>query len=334
MLSIVTSPREKAAALQLLEKTLKRGIKFYPRTLGHQGGRRKCTVYWHPHEQIWVEPNRTISKRSFLHGFGRKNPRGWKQNSIVVEINIPKKTFDRRCAGALVRDENGEIFMAHSGKVGGGRKGIGKDRFLDFYGTQSLLKVRWPDESESNLLVITALTDRQVVANVSRFVMKVHEFKKLYRQTRGHLKLSAGSPSLEYTPEFLGKRKKYVIDRTVWAATLHGPVVDALRAELQKHNLDVGNDRKRDLLAVVKNRSATILFEVKTDISTSSIYAAIGQLMLNGAVEKPQPRHVMVLPKIPDSRTQMALKRIGIKVVTFNPRSGRVRFNGLKKCLF
>src|SRR2546426_6326116 len=46
----------------------------------------------------------------------------------------PKEGINRRCAGLFVRDDDdGAIYFTHSGKVGGGREGVGKSAFLSNY---------------------------------------------------------------------------------------------------------------------------------------------------------------------------------------------------------
>jgi len=75
-----------------------------------------------------------------------------------------------------------------------------------------------------------------------------------------------------------------------------------------------------------------VLFEVKTDLSTTSIYSAIGQLMLHGAAHSPAPRKVMVLPGTPDSETSRILEKIGIDLISYDIGEGTV-FEGLEKIL-
>ena len=51
--------------------------------------------------------------------------------TIVVEINIATDSNTARIGGFFAEDsETGDIFLMHSGKIGGGRLGIGKTPFL------------------------------------------------------------------------------------------------------------------------------------------------------------------------------------------------------------
>ncbi len=53
---------------------------------------------------------------------------------IAVEINIPYEGKNGSVAGCFARnDRNGEICLMHSGRVGGGKKGVGMKAFLAFY---------------------------------------------------------------------------------------------------------------------------------------------------------------------------------------------------------
>ena len=58
-------------------------------------------------------------------------------NNIVVEINIPVIP-DGRVGGVFVRQTStGKIYLMHHGKIGGGRKGIGKTAFLNGFRKKS-----------------------------------------------------------------------------------------------------------------------------------------------------------------------------------------------------
>ena len=70
----------------------------------------------------------------------------------------------------------------------------------------------------------------------------------------------------------------------------------------------------------------THLFEVKTDLSTTSLYQGVGQLMLHGAVLDPVPRQILVVPGQPNTAVRQALGRLGIVVLAFNWSDGGVVF--------
>jgi hypothetical protein len=69
---------------------------------------------------------------------------------------------------------------------------------------------------------------------------------------------------------FSGKKRAYTADAPVEALATHGLVVDRLAALLKAR--DPHNDRHRDLY-LGNGTAPTHLFEVKTDLTSTSIYA-------------------------------------------------------------
>ena len=128
---------------------------------------------------------------------------------------------------------------------------------------------------------------------------------------------SAPAPKGTYTPEFSGTKTYAQPGSRVEADCRHGLVVDALAVALTKLKFPYGNDQLRDLYILREDGSLRVLFEVKTDLSTSSIYAAIGQLMLHGAAEKTLPVMVAVLPGNPEARTAAALAKLGVRTMIY-----------------
>ena len=72
-------------------------------------------------------------RRRFWNCFGLGNPANQHTLQIVVEINPPHEGEDQRVAGLFACDEANRFYIAHTGKVGGGRPGIGANTFRDFF---------------------------------------------------------------------------------------------------------------------------------------------------------------------------------------------------------
>jgi hypothetical protein len=73
------------------------------------------------------------------------------------------------------------------------------------------------------------------------------------------------------------------------------------------------------------------LFEAKTDVTTSTVYQAIGQLLYHSATQTPPPTLVMVLPAPPDATTSRVLDRLGVKVLVFTWESQQPTFCSLSE---
>jgi hypothetical protein len=58
--------------------------------------------------------------------------------TVALQINVPTDTNSATVAGFFAEEaDTGDIFLMHSGKIGGGRRGIGKSAFL----TWSMAKI-------------------------------------------------------------------------------------------------------------------------------------------------------------------------------------------------
>jgi hypothetical protein len=120
-----------------------------------------------------------------------------------------------------------------------------------------------------------------------------------------------------FEPEFSGPRCPYRLDRAIESQYDHGLIVDALAAALAAHHL--GNDRWRDLFVLGMDHVVRALFEVKTDISPSSLYSAVGQLLVHGT-EHPQDQRPLLYAVFPEglpARAVLLLKTLGINVLQF-----------------
>jgi hypothetical protein len=95
---------------------------------------------------------------------------------ITCEINPPKEGIDRRCGGIFLKDMASGFFLAHSGKVGGGRKGIGKASFLAVY-SGSPETIQWPDGVTSEVVVVGKIDSKAFLDNLADYVRAVEAFK-------------------------------------------------------------------------------------------------------------------------------------------------------------
>lgn len=126
------------------------------------------------------------------------------------------------------------------------------------------------------------------------------------------------------------RRADYEIDR--W----HELVVDALHRELKRRGLPTftseHNDMKPDLYSVTKDRQLRHLFEAKTAQNTSTLYTAIGQLVVYGAAQARPPKRFLVENPVEDLNFVKALKDQHITIINFRRDSReRITFRDLRK---
>ncbi|MBI1749673.1 MAG: hypothetical protein HY234_01005 [Acidobacteria bacterium] len=319
----LTAYVEVKAGFDLLFENLSHDCQPIQPFVGWQGGGGKFTVYWNPQLRFWSLLDSKNVEARYWCCFGTDDPTQHASVGIVCEVNPPKENFDRRTAGVLLRDDRGRIYLGHSGKIGGGRKGIGKSNFLAFYQGE-LETVRWPDDRTSELIVIGQVDGRQLPTQIAHFVHEVEQFKQDAVRNKGRLPLSKLPAS--FKAEFSGRRRSYKPKGTVLSECDHGLLISALAEELEKRNLKYGNDRLRDLFVVSVRGQLQILFEAKTDLGTASIYGGVGQLMLHGAAQSSVPKRILVVPGIPKPKTRAALKKLGIVVLTYEQNTDSFKF--------
>lgn len=330
LLRPLVEPREIRGAFGTLAKRMQQGGQPYKRRLGHQGGYNEGTIHWHARHGFWCHCDpRYIPTRNWCC-FGTANPEKVSMVSITCEVNPPHKGFDRRVAGVFVRDKAGHVYLAHSGKIAGGRPGIGKQAFWDFYGLENAETVEWPDGQTSTVAVIGRIDGERLLEHVASFVQKVQQFKDTAGD-RGPMTREARLRGY-FLPEFEGKRRGYAPASVVEAKRDHGLVVNRLYEVLRAAGHEAVNDRPRDL-CILKRGRVTHLLEVKTDTSTTSLYQGIGQLMLHGAAVDPVPKRILVLPDQPKGATRQALDRLGVAVLVFDWNGGRPVFPHLDDVL-
>jgi hypothetical protein len=288
---------------------------------------------WRPAEQVWCMLEATREESRYWCCFGTTDPTNATNLAIVGEINPPKEGINRRNAGIFVQDNNGIIYLAHSGKVGGGRGGIGKSTFLSFYRGDNVEEVGWPDHISTTAIIIGRIDSDHLPAQIAHFIREVERFKKGVTAD-----IASPTPVLlpktpTFTPEFSGRRKSYKLVSEIEARCDHGVVIDALAEFIKIQNIRFANDQQRDLFLLSPEGAVTHLFEIKTDASTSSLYTAIGQLMLHGAAQSTTPKRVLILPDVPDERTLSALRRLSISIVSYEWVNNKPVFQGLEEAL-
>jgi hypothetical protein len=252
--------------------------------------------------------------------------------TIACEVNPPRTGVDRRCAGVLLTEGRGQTYLGHTGKIGGGRAGIGKAAFFERY-SGALERVVWPDGQESDVILIGPVDGSRLPEQLALFVRQSARIKQ---------EIVAGGdgdpplpPASSFAPEFSGPKAAYRIAGLIEARADHGLVVNALHQELLGKGIAARNDRERDLFVESADGSPGLLFEVKTSIDTGSLYTGVGQLMFHGAVAPPapQPVRVLVVPGRPEGDTLTVLTRLGIRVLTFELHGAHVTFDGLDAVL-
>lgn len=282
--------------------------------VGYPGGDFQTKVKWINELGIWICSYTRYKRHINLFGIGK--PVKDSLVPITCEINFPVVGINRRFGGAFISDSSEEVFVAHRGKIGGGRKGIGKSLFEDNYrGEWTTIE---DGDSDSDVALIGALSSQRFVDQVRQFVFEIDRIKKSINSPESKAKTLHNDKA--FREEFSGKKKQYKVGNYIEAKCDHGLIVNTLSNAMKELGYQVFNDRNRDLYIIGKNKVMAAIFEVKTDISTSSIYSAIGQLLLNSIDVEKNPRLFLTVPEKINKFLETKLSRLGIEIITYKWR--------------
>ena len=336
MLTAITKRSEVRAAQKRFYKPFQRAKPTW-RTLGMQGHTTQpYEFYWHPNPGLWavLEDGDDEGMNRSWNCFGTTNPtEGSGTIAISCEINIPHEGMNRQIAGVFARDAAGTEYIAHTGKIGGGRPGISKTNFVHFLGDEvAWSDIYWPDVPKPmRCIVISALDDPDLIKNVHSFVRAVKAFKDPEAANIENAATTDG-----FTPEFSGERSPYTLTTEIRARCDHGGIVNALKDrlsdELAGSSISVSNNIYTDLL-LTEGRRQLAHFEVKTTTSPADIYSAIGQLMYHTAELRTTPARIAVLPEDLPAEALARLKRLGLHVCTYRWERRKPVFPDLPRLL-
>ena len=296
--------------------------------LGHQGAGFPAKVLWSKSLGIW-KFSRAIKEVRYWNAFGVGKPGASSVLSIASEINFPWKQIDRKTGGAFAEDAWGNVFVIHRGKIGGGKKGVGKSLFEHNYrGVWSFME---DGDSISQVAVIGALNSPRFALQAAQFVGKIEILKSTAApSTQTEMNFS----EISFREDLVGSAPCSAEDE-ISPACDHDLVVGEFAAFLQRKKIKIGNDTESELFAVdpSENRISHI-FKVLTDTKEKNVLAAAAKLLLQTSAAALNPLPVLVLPEDKMSHYEQELKRINVSVIGFHWQEEKVVFSGLEKIKF
>jgi len=175
----LTDEKRIRLAYNAMAANLKEGATRLRRQVGYKGGGGTYNVFWRPAEQFWSLFETAVTANRYWCCFGTADPRKHLGLGITCEINPPFEGINRRCAGVFCRHENKDVFIAHSMRIGGGRKGIGRSAFMRTIRRRSrIVPIRWPDGLETDVLILGRLNHPTLPKRIGAFVHEVQRFKE------------------------------------------------------------------------------------------------------------------------------------------------------------
>lgn len=298
---------EKKSEIAQAQKTLKATVqREFPQVLrkniGHPGGTvRNARVNGNGLLFYWTAVDPSAKHPKHLNWFGFYNERPGVQST--VEINPPIEGRDNAVNGFFARDaDTGVTYLFHTGRVGGGGKGVGKDSFLAYSGYKPKPVLDANNKLRFGVLVMP-IEGSDATRSAITYVDKVAEFKAVAKageistpDTR-EKEAQIAAYRDEFKAEFKGRRTGFHAAHEIDYVSLHATVVDELEAWRSTQGVDDGsvvmNTQLVDL-GVKRLEVLTEVYEVKSSTSRQDVYTGIGQLMVH-AVD-PECRRILVLP--------------------------------------
>lgn len=322
MFSLLENKDDVKKAQSRLEKTIKKSFKTMRNMkIGFPAGNipnakiRTDGTHW-----FWSTDHRvkgSIARR--LNWFGLMKEHG--HLHISVEVNTPYLGADSRIAGFFARDnDTGNVYLMHSGKVGGGKKGVGKKAFLA-WSEQELFVVMDSLGRKRLGVIVMPVEGHYVISPLKRYIDTTAAFKEAVR--KGEVSTAILSSKLSYLEDYFAEatgRRKGKRSAEIDYVSRHGEVVDALKDWWlkidQRKNLRMVKSILIDL-GVQRRGKLTEVFEVKTKVTRSDIYTAIGQLEVH--CEGNACQKYMVIPEsdVLIEGIDETLKRLKIRLIRY-----------------
>jgi len=285
---------------------------------------------------VWVEDYDFWHELSadWWNAFGAGRPSLTGTNSIVCEINFPDKGIDRRVGGVFAESGDGTLYVLHRGRIGGGRKNIGKRGFVNSF-TGKLIEFVDGD-AVSRGVPVACFESRNFASQLSFFVHEVERFKENVAVNKKYADVVV--PKGFYVPPYLGRWKRESTD-PVDESFEHGLVVNTIANVLVTRGVRVETDWKNDLTTFSRLGTVRTVYEVETSRCDNSVYVAIGRLAGTSKRLGGKIRKVLALPggytgsSLHGKSVESDIRALGIRILPYRIVRGVVEFEEEKNIL-
>lgn len=291
--------------------------------LGHLGASSDSQILWSKNLGIWMGYDKG-KIQLFNHAFGIGKPHPGSVLAAACEINFPVCGIDRRMGGVFARDRRGQVFVVHRGKIGGGRKGIGKSLFDNHYrGIWALLD---DGDQETVVAVIGLLKSDRFPRQLAHFVHKVEHIKAEANAASPQATLSFAE--ICFREEWSGNRQSD-FSRDMAGLCDQGIIIRDLHQTLKAAGFRVGNDPFRDLFIVDGQDRIRAIFHVKTDTLPASLQEGVTQLLLQSLNLPHRTRLILVVPAPPEADVWSRLSKMNVEPMVYTWQDEKAFFPDL-----
>jgi len=323
MFSIIESKEEIEKAQRKLEAVIRRDFKTkVTKNIGYPGGTTfDAEVVTDGHYWYWSSDydGKNVPNPRRLNWFGLFRDDANLQ--ISVEINTAYEGRNDQVAGFFARNvDTGTVYLLHSGRLGGGTKGVRKSAFLA-WSDQRLTDVVDSFGGIREGVLVMPVEGTSAIRSAVRYIDAIAGFKQAVRagETKTEEFKRKAKALEDFYSEARGRRKGRRSGEIDYLSR-HGDAVDALYSWRTANPLPKGGKIVKNILidmGIAVAHDLVEVFEVKTSAGRSDIYGAIGQLMVHGTAK--DCRRVIVLPKTESIATDLsdAFQRLGIELLRF-----------------
>ena len=293
--------------------------------LGHPGGALKANILWSERLGLWAFHEK-ISANRCGHAFGIGKPGGSSSVPISCEINFPLQGIDRRLGGALAVDHYGRVFVVHRGKLGGGKKGVGKSFFEKHH--RGAWAVMSDGDTLSTVALVGELNSPRFARQLAQFVRKVDSIKNTIANASTQVEIIFDEP--RFREELVG----YGYDapeRYPLTDCDHGLVISDLYAALKNQGLRAGNNKQIGLYISNADGLITTVFQVITEPTTPAVHTGMAKLLLTGTDLPENPRLILVAPAGMEISLPGKMKKLGIDILEYKWQEGYAVFSFLSE---
>ncbi len=143
--------------------------------LGHHGGSIETRVLNFAEQGFWFGGGVLADKNRYWNCFGLGAMKSGESRNIMCEINPPVSGVTGSVGGAFIVNANGKVALASRGKLGGGKRGVGKASFEKLYGG-SWVNVSH-DGKKHKLVLVDYLNSRELLEHLGDYINAVAKIK-------------------------------------------------------------------------------------------------------------------------------------------------------------
>lgn len=169
-------------AFKEISKNWKNGSEEQIRTVSWRPESKRFSVWWRPKEKIWAVFQPWTAEKFHWIFAGLSIEKG--NLHIDCQFNPQAFGFSRRIGGVFLEDGKGHIYLGHTGVIGGGKTGVGRNHFIEYCRgkTDSIL---WPDGIRTEGFCICNITSKELPAKMRNFAsLRLNFISKIGRSNK------------------------------------------------------------------------------------------------------------------------------------------------------